>query len=229
MNARTAWIFFLFHSVAIFRFVVELAAMVLLIWGAIGVFEEFQQREIDRRVRVATLFAQIAQTHALPKSKGLRALKPGVEALAREGVPMHDFDLTGAYLENADLQEVDFTATLLKAALLKKANLRNAQLFRANLMNSDLRSANLRNANFFRTDLRYSRLSYANLSGADFTGAFLENADLTHADLSSADLSSAIGLSQDQLSRACSARNDPPNLPPSFTWNHNRCPKHTRN
>ena len=131
IERATAWIFFLFHSLAIFRFVVELAAMVLLIWGAIGVFEEFQQREIDRRVRVATLFAQIAQTHALPKDKGLRALKPGVEALAREGVPMHDFDLTGAYLENADLQEVDFTATLLKAALLKKANLRNAQLFRA--------------------------------------------------------------------------------------------------
>ena len=227
IERAAAWIFFLFHSVAIFRFVVELAAMALLIWGAVGVYKEFQQREIDRRVRIATLFAQIAETHALPQGKGLRALKPGVEALAREDVPMRDFDLTGAYLENADLQEADFTATLLKAALLKKANLRDAQLFRANLMYADLRAANLRNAKLFRTDLRHSSLNYSNLSGADFTGALLNYADLTHADLSGADLSSAIGLEPKQLSRACSARRDPPTLPPSFTWNQNRCPKHT--
>ena len=98
------WFFFLFNTVAIFRFAIEGAAAIAIIYGVVGVIGEFQQRGVDRGVRVATLFAQIAQTHALPNGKGLRALKCSVEALAREGVLMHDINLSGAVLLQAQLR-----------------------------------------------------------------------------------------------------------------------------
>ena len=93
-----AHFFYWFNTVALFRLLIRAVTVGVLFVTLWGIYQEFQQRKIDRGVRVATLFAQIAQVHALPEGKGLGALKPSVEALAREGVPMWDIDLSGAIL-----------------------------------------------------------------------------------------------------------------------------------
>ena len=77
------------------------------------------------------------------------ALKPSVEALAREGVPMWRIDLSGANLS--------------------RANLSRAGLYCANLSGAELYSANLSGANLSRANL-----SRADLSGADLSGAFIK-------------------------------------------------------
>lgn len=92
------WFFFLFNNVALFRFVCEAIVLGALAVAVIGVWGEFQQRKVDRAVRIATLFSQIAQTHALKYGKGLWALPAGVEALARENVPMRGINLSGVKL-----------------------------------------------------------------------------------------------------------------------------------
>ena len=94
-----AHFFYWFNTVALFRLIIRAVTAGVLIVTLWGIYQEFQQRKIDRGVRVATLFAQIAQVHALPEGKGLGALKPSVEALAREGVPMWGIDLSRAFIK----------------------------------------------------------------------------------------------------------------------------------
>ena len=50
------------------------------------------------------MFAQIAQTMALPKGKGWDAVKASVEVLARENVSMLDIYLNRANLSGADFR-----------------------------------------------------------------------------------------------------------------------------
>ena len=108
-----AWFFFLFHNVALFRFAIEGAAAGALLVAVVGVYGEFQQREVDRGVHVATLFVQIAQIHALQDGRGLRT---SVEALARENVSMMRIDLSGADLSGVkNLSETQLTAACARS------------------------------------------------------------------------------------------------------------------
>lgn len=91
-----AWPFYLFHTFAIFRLAVQTATIALLILGALGVREEFRQLDIDRGVRIATLSAQLAQIRGLQDGQGLGAMKPIIEGLVRDRIPMNSIDLIGA-------------------------------------------------------------------------------------------------------------------------------------
>ena len=246
------WFFFLFHSMAIFRLVCEGVVLGAVIVTVVGVFEEFSQRNIDRGVRFATLFTQIAQTRALPHGEGLKAVKASAEALSREGVSMLGIDLSNAVLRvatlrnavlgNADLSNADLWAADLSNADLSNANLSDADLNNANLSdanlsdavlsNTDLWAANLSNAvlrftNLSAADLRNADFSNANLSNADFSNANLSNANFSNANLSNTVLRGANNLSQDQLEVACAAPNGPPILPQSLIWYGSPCPKRT--
>ena len=87
-------------------------------------------------------------------------------------------DLSGLYLECADLRFAD----------LSDADLTGANLSDADLRGADLSNADLTNANLSFTILFFAILSGANLSGADLSEANLFEADLTNANLSNADL-----------------------------------------
>ncbi|MDP7097611.1 MAG: pentapeptide repeat-containing protein [Rhodospirillales bacterium] len=175
---------------------------------AIGVvlFDFLSVRPIDRAVRVATLFAQIAQVHALPGGAGLQALTPSVEALAKEKVSMAGINLSGANLVVADLS----------GAILPGADLSGTNLYRANLSGADLSDANLKGA-----DLRS-----ADLSGADLSGLLLlRTAGLFGADLVAVTMI-ARRLEQSQLDEACADPERPPrNLPDGLVWRVKPCPK----
>ena len=78
-------------------------------------------------------------------------------------------DLTGAYLENADLYKAD-----LYGANLTKANLGGASLGRANLKFANLTGAYLAGANLGGANLVDANLAHANLKGANLEGANLK-------------------------------------------------------
>ena len=98
------------------------------------------------------------------------------------GANLSDADLRGADLSNADLTNANLSFAILFFAILSGANLSGADLSEANLFEADLTNANLSNAD----------LSEANLFEADLTNANLSNADLIGANLSFADLTGAI-------------------------------------
>ena len=109
----TGWYYYLYGNIASFRFLLQMSAVMLFAFGIYGVTMDIERRQIDRGVREATLFAMIARADALPEGKGARALKSGVEALARDGVAMKEIDLSGADLRGA----------ILAGADLRRANL----------------------------------------------------------------------------------------------------------
>ena len=174
----TCWFYYLFGSVASFRFILQFSAVMLFAMGVYGVTIDMEKRQIDRGVREATLLAMIARTHALPDQMGAKALKPSVEALARDGVAMEEIDLSGADLSGANLAGANF----------RRANLQNAILVEANLRGADLRNANLSGAVFIRADLTDADLCEVDLTGADLAGAVFEQAFLEKANLGGAEL-----------------------------------------
>ena len=182
----TGWYYYLFGHIASFRFLLQFSAVLLFAFGIYGVTIDIEKRQIDRGVREATLFAMIARTHALPEGMGSRALKPSVEALARDGVAMKEIDLSGADLSGANLVGANF----------RRADLRNAIFVEADLSGADLRGAKLGGAVFIRANLTDADLCEADLTGADLVGAvfeeaFMENVNLTEAELLVADFSNA--------------------------------------
>ena len=186
------WFYYLVSHVASIRFFLQFSAVMLFAIGVYGVTIDIEKRQIDRGVREATLFAMIARTHALPDGKGARALKPSVEALARDGVPMEEINLSGADLQGAKLA----------GANLRRANLENVVFIEADLSGADLRGARLNGAVFIRANLTDADLCEADLREADLVGAVfhdaymekvnLEGAELLVANFSNAHLAGAI-------------------------------------
>ena len=101
------------------------------------------------------------------------------------------FDLSCAYLRNADLTNAYLIGANLKEADLSETNLTEADLTVADLTEADLTEADLTKANLNEADLTEADLTKANLNEADLTEADLTEADLTEADLTKTDLSYA--------------------------------------
>lgn len=182
---------------------------------------ELENRSRDRVIRIATLYAQIAQTIETPG--GAAAVRASVFALAEERVPLSRLHLPGVDLMGIDLRRVPMEYVNLTKANLQGANLAGVDLFRAELSgvnfkgailsgarldyanlseNVNMIGANLADASMFQVnlagaDMKGANLSGAFLNGADFTGVYLGPKmttlmDFEVADLSNADLSNAI-------------------------------------
>lgn len=125
------------------------------------------------------------------------------------GIPTcNGCDLSGANLENAFFQLAVLNEANLSGARLDGANLAGAQLNGANLRNASLRYANLSGARLEGADLRNADLSNAWLNWAWLVGANLEGANLTNAvfvgtQIQATDLSRTVGLTAEQVARAC--------------------------
>lgn len=117
-------------------------------------------------------------------------------------------DLSGANLENGFFQLGVLIEANLSGANLKGANLAGAQLNRADLRNATLHYANLSGARLEGADLRGADFSNAWLNWAWLVGAKLDGANFTNAvfigvQIQGTDLSRTIGLTQEQVGRAC--------------------------
>lgn len=181
-NWAASWFYFGFNNVALIRFAVHIVSASVLLFTIVQIISEFQQREMDRAVRVATLFSQIAHLHSLPNKKGLKSLKSSVEALASHNVPMSNINLSGA----------DLSETNLVGVRVGGANLSGADFFRADLRDADFRGA----------DLSMANLSEAKVAGANFSGA----------NLSDTIFEGPIEISQEQLNSACASHGKGPQL-----------------
>jgi len=194
------------------------------------IFVEFRiEKPIDRAVRIATLFAQIAQVHALPNKEGLGSLKPSVEALANEKVPMDGINLSGADLNNAEMSGARMYNSDLSAADLQSANLSDATLFAANLSGANLFNTNLSGTSLIFADFNRAKFRLTNVSGAIFgLDKILKFADEINQKTI---WPSTKGLTQTQLDEACAdPKNPPKNLPfdhdtgNQLVWNGAACP-----
>jgi len=117
-------------------------------------------------------------------------------------------DLSGANLENGFFQLAVLIDANLSGANLNGANLAGAQLNNANLTNATLHFANLSGARLEGADLRGADFSNAWLNWAWLNGAKLDGANFTNAvfigvQIQGTDLSKTIGLTKEQVGRAC--------------------------
>jgi uncharacterized protein YjbI with pentapeptide repeats len=117
-------------------------------------------------------------------------------------------DLSGANFENGFFQLAVLIDANLSGANLNGANLAGAQLNNANLSNATLHFANLSGARLEGADLRGADFSNAWLNWAWLNGAKLDGANFTNAifigvQIQGADLSKTIGLTKEQVGRAC--------------------------
>lgn len=125
------------------------------------------------------------------------------------GIPQcNRCDLSGADLENGFFQLAVLVDANLSGAKLDGANLAGAQLNGANLSKASLRYANLSGARLEGADLRGADLSHAWLNWTWLVGANLEGTNLTNAvfvgtQIQSTDLSQTVGLTAEQVARAC--------------------------
>ena len=125
----------------------------------------------------------------------------------------------GFAFEPADLAKLTATGAC-QGCDLSDAMLRVGRLAGADLRGADLSGADLISANLSGADLSNARLSGANLIRASLQNARLDGSDLTDAvlirlHLEGTDLSGAIGLTQEQLGRACA--DDATIAPPGLT------------
>jgi hypothetical protein len=81
--------------------------------------------------------------------------------------------------------------------------LQGVQLPDANLVEANFQGAILDGADLSGADLKGAIFDRADLIGADLSGADLNGADLSGANLSGANLTDVVGLTQEQLDRAC--------------------------
>ena len=228
------WFFFLFGVSALVRLTIEILGAMVVLAAVVGLLWEFEQRKIDRGIRVATLFTQIAQTHALSNDRGLTALKASVEALGREGVSMQGINLAQVDLRQASLNGVDFRSANLNktdfsGATLDRATFDFAAMKGARLKSAILREAafvcgDLSNADFFSANLAHANLKYANLSATNLMWADFHRTDLSDSDVSGASFRYARNLTQSQLDKACANPKEPPiDLPDKLKWTTKEC------
>src|SRR6266487_2206171 len=111
-------------------------------------------------------------------------------------------DLRGAHLIRADLSCANLYRAHLSGADLSCANLDEANLSIAKFIKAKLSDASLGKASLERANLSRASLRRADLSGADLGGADLSGADLGIANLRRANIDKALGITQEQLSKA---------------------------
>ncbi len=90
-----------------------------------------------------------------------------------------------------EIQRLNLYSVNLTGYFLEEANLKRANLSRSKLVGAYLGKANLVKAILKVTDLSSADLRVADLTGADLQGANLSDAELNEANLSEADLTSA--------------------------------------
>lgn len=100
-------------------------------------------------------------------------------------------NLTGRYLEEANLAQVNLVEANLRAANLSGANLRKADLSGAILVDAILVDADLTGAKLLGVNLSRANLGGATLSNTDMSGADLIEANLTKSDLTEVKLNGA--------------------------------------
>src|ERR1700758_3126947 len=177
-----------------FEWFCEYAAFLLNNWSFLEVLEYLSSFGVI--IAVVFYFAEsgdrIKQKHyqawqVINTAQGKGGSGGRIEALQelnRDGVPLVGVDVSGAFLQNAQLERARLLRSNFSAADLRDANFNFADFSDADLRTGNFRESHLRGANFQRADLQDADLTGADLTGADLSGAPLTNADLSDTSLS---------------------------------------------
>jgi hypothetical protein len=106
-----------------------------------------------------------------------------LQELNRDRIPLVGVDVSGAFLQNVQLDHAPLLRSNFSDADLRDANFNAADFSDANLRSANFRESHLQGAIFQRADMQDADLTDADLSGADLSGANLNDADLTDANL----------------------------------------------
>jgi Pentapeptide repeats (8 copies) len=106
-----------------------------------------------------------------------------LQELNADRVPLVGVDVSGAYLQNIDLEKAKLVRANFSAADARMADFRGADFSDASLRGANFRGGNFSSANLQRVDLQDADLLGGDLSGADLSGASLTNADLRNTNL----------------------------------------------
>jgi uncharacterized protein YjbI with pentapeptide repeats len=202
--------------------------------GAIFALEQIARASAEMHGPVMEILAAFLREHGRrPTSpKGHASQPPGdlqaiVTVIGRRDVrvdpprwrlDLHQVELRGFVVDDANLAGAILTGTNLEAASLRRSHLERADLTQADLRHADLSHsygdgayvtrarldrANLSGAHFEGATFTNAQMAEAQLVGAMlaravFSGTSLSNANLLDADLRGADLYSAVGLTFDQ-------------------------------
>ena len=109
----------------------------------------------------------------------------------RFGLDFHGANLSGARLNQTNLNFAYLSGAILKSAKLTQADLRFTNFFEADLTEATLVEADLRSANLCSANMHKANLGEANLRGSILVQAKMDEAILTWADLRKARLDQA--------------------------------------
>jgi hypothetical protein len=106
-----------------------------------------------------------------------------LQELNHDRIPLVGVDVSGAFLQNVQLEHARLLRSNFSDADLRDSNFNSADFSDANLQSANFRESHLQGAGFQRADLQEADLNGADLNGADLSGATLTDADLTDANL----------------------------------------------
>lgn len=126
--------------------------------------------------------------------------------------------LDDANLHKADLRGSNLTGANMQETILMEANLSDINFKDANIIGASLQRASITQSDFSNADLTDSNLSKSNGFQANFTNAIFDGVDVTGMDFSEADISYAkmeniLGLTNEQIAKACFKKGKTPYLP----------------
>ena len=104
---------------------------------------------------------------------------------------LSNYDLQGAYLVGAELENADFRESNFNLAFLENANFQGANLENTNFQNAKLENANLQNADIENANLEGAILNDADLKDVDLSNANLRDSYMWNTDFEDANLEGA--------------------------------------
>lgn len=158
------------------------------------------QKHKDTETRTTTIIEKACRD-AISDINRITIYESQKHGLLRSILSLKNIDLSGVYLERADLSYATLTSSTLEFANLKAAKLYRAYFENADLSNTILAKANLNESTLKNAQISFSDLHEATLINADLTKANLASAKLVKADLNTAKLVEADFTNAD-LSRA---------------------------
>ena len=133
----------------------------------------------------------------------------GAEKAAAQNAAQIEHSRDGASCPHCNLFQADFSNLELKSRDFAGARLRQADMSAAVMNYTTMAGADLRDVNAYGAVFTGVSFAGANLTNASFVGTYLEGANFRGANLSGvnfsgAEMDRALGLTQAQLSEACS-------------------------
>ncbi|RFB04643.1 pentapeptide repeat-containing protein [Parvularcula marina] len=119
------------------------------------------------------------------------------------GALMHRSDFSRATLRRARFDQAIMAHTVFEGAEIIEGSFSGAMMRGGSLSGATMAGTRFDEARFERTDMRQADFSATSFRGAVLLNTKLHGSSLAAANLSGADLSTVLGLTQDQLNRAC--------------------------